>query len=285
MSIFSKKKPDQTPEQEHSDDAAEGASGGLANKLKDEFETIEKNLLDKIEDPAKQAFDKAKDSIEFDLMEGETAVKEAGDHVKTAEETAGSTLKDELEIVEEALDQLDTGEQSAPSHKSPLSRYRDLQFAQASVNLASTPKEGAPAVGGGPTSPPVGTPSLNDTATQSVQFSNAETAGYAPAMITTPTDQMIGQAAGLAAQASAQYFDSMTKVVMAAQSVIVKKLAQDVADGNEGEAALDGLVLAETEILLAGAMAVAAAGGAMEAEAASFGISKINSSLSGKKAP
>ncbi|QBF31191.1 hypothetical protein CFI11_08155 [Thalassococcus sp. S3] len=128
------------------------------------------------------------------------------------------------------------------------------------------------------------TSALNAAAVQSVSFQNEEAKTYAPTMVVTPPDQMIGQAAGLAAQASAQYFDSMTKVVMASQSVMLKKMAENVASGELMQAAEDGLVIAETELLLAGAMAVAAAGGAMEAESASFGISKINESVQARTA-
>ena len=140
--------------------------------------------------------------------------------------------------------------------------------------------EGLPARGAG--GPPTGQPdtsALNPSIVQALELQNDEDKRIAPTMVATPPDQMIGQAAGLAAQSAAQYFDSMTKLVMASQSVMLKKMAQDVAEDNIVESAEDGLIIAETELLLAGAMAVAAAGGAMEADAAAFGISKINESV------
>lgn len=130
-----------------------------------------------------------------------------------------------------------------------------------------------------PQKPTADTSALSPAIVQSVGFQNQEIKDYAPTMIATPPDQMIGQAAGLAAQASAQYFDSMSKLVMASQSVMLKKMAEDLSEGNIMTAAEDGLVIAETELLLAAAMAVAAAGGAMEAESANFAIGKINESV------
>lgn len=116
--------------------------------------------------------------------------------------------------------------------------------------------------------------------TKGVQFNNAEAAAYAPAMIVTPADEMISQSAGLAAQASAQYFDSMSKVVMAAQTVMLKKLTEDIAAGDVPGAVEEGVGLLATEVILAGAMAVAAAGGAMDSAAAASGIEQINKAMS-----
>ncbi|NDW44605.1 hypothetical protein G0P99_06520 [Ruegeria sp. PrR005] len=131
---------------------------------------------------------------------------------------------------------------------------------------------------------PADTSALDPAVVQSVEFQNQEIKDYAPTMIVTPPDQMIGQAAGLAAQSAAQYFDGVTKLVMASQSVMLKKMSEDLVAGNIATAAEDGLIIAETELLLAGAMAVAAAGGAMEAASASFGISKINESVQARQA-
>lgn len=164
--------------------------------------------------------------------------------------------------------------------RSAMDRYRGLAFGsrdgKAANMVPSEPQADMPA--GLAAAEPVAAV-LSAAMVKSVEFQNQEAKDFAPTMIVTPPDQMIGQAAGLAAQASAQYFDSMTKIIMASQSVMLKKMAENVAAGEIVQAAEDGLVIAETELLLAAAMAVAAAGGAMEAESASFGISKINESV------
>lgn len=188
-----------------------------------------------------------------------------------------------------------TGEVNPPPPPpvSVLSAYRQRNMAPR-VNLAvdnsnsAYPRPlGAGPVGGGPVAPggPPDTSALNQAVAQSIQFTNAQAVDAAPAMIVTPADQMIGQAAGLAALSSAQYYDSMTKVVLAAQTRILQKVAQDVVDGNDVTALEDSGILAVTEILLAGAMAVAAAGGAMEAASAGFAIGQLNKASSTNPVP
>ncbi|WP_230981823.1 hypothetical protein [Ruegeria pomeroyi] len=160
--------------------------------------------------------------------------------------------------------------------------YRELAFG-APPTAPAGGEAGGPPIGPVPKGP-VDTSALDPAVVQSVEFQNQEIKDYAPTMIVTPPDQMIGQAAGLAAQSAAQYFDSVTKLVMASQSVMLKKMSEDLVAGEIATAAEDGLIIAETELLLAGAMAVAAAGGAMEAASASFGISKINESVQARQA-
>ncbi|WP_189412844.1 hypothetical protein [Neogemmobacter tilapiae] len=147
--------------------------------------------------------------------------------------------------------------------------------------LGGSPLTGGPVAPGGPTD----TSALNQSVVQSIQFTNAQAIDAATAMIVTPADQMIGQAAGLAALSSAQYYDSMTKVVLAAQTRILQKITQDVVDENYLPALEDSGILAVTEILLAGAMAVAAAGGAMEAASAGFAIGQLNKASAANPVP
>ncbi|WP_064747066.1 hypothetical protein ABU614_03260 [Lysobacter firmicutimachus] len=127
---------------------------------------------------------------------------------------------------------------------------------------------------------PPATDSLNPQIVQAVQFTNAETASYAPAQIATAPDMMISQAAGLVAQSAAGYFDGISKITLAAQGMLMKQLTQDLVEGQLEKAAEDALGILATEILMGAAAAVAAASGAMEAESASFAIDRIDQSIS-----
>jgi hypothetical protein len=182
-----------------------------------------------------------------------------------------------------------------PPPVSVLSAYRQRNMAPR-VNVAvdnaapasNYPRSlGAGPLTGGPVAPggPPDTSALNQSVVQSIQFTNAQAIDAAPAMIVTPADQMIGQAAGLAALSSAQYYDSMTKIVLAAQTRILQKITQDVVDEKYLPALEDSGILAVTEVLLAGAMAVAAAGGAMEAASAGFAIGQLNKASAANPVP
>ncbi|WP_299593317.1 hypothetical protein [uncultured Tateyamaria sp.] len=238
------------------------------DNLKKAFSEFEAEVLDTVEK-------KADDTVSSEASKVESAVTGAEQKIETGIDDAIDRIKPDAKPKKQAA--ADPRITDAPPH-SAMQDYRGLAF-------QSNPAQAAPPGGDPQSDPPAGnsdaadTSALNQAMVQAVGFQNQEVKSYAPTMIVTPPDQMIGQAAGLAAQASAQYFDSMTKIIMSSQSVMLKKMAENVAAGNIGSAAEDGLVIAETELLLAAAMAVAAAGGAMEAEAASFGISKINESV------
>ncbi|ROU08033.1 hypothetical protein D9T17_06015 [Lysobacter enzymogenes] len=127
---------------------------------------------------------------------------------------------------------------------------------------------------------PPDTSALNTQIVQAVQFSNAETASYAPAQIATNADMMISQAAGLVAQSAAAYFDGVTKIALASQGVLMKQLTQDIVAGKVTNAAEDAIGILATDVFMGVAAAVAAAAGAMEAESAKFAIDAIDSSIS-----
>ncbi|WP_394539604.1 hypothetical protein PRJ39_02930 [Lysobacter enzymogenes] len=127
---------------------------------------------------------------------------------------------------------------------------------------------------------PPDTSALNTQIVQAVQFTNAETASYAPAQIATNADMMISQAAGLVAQSAAAYFDGVTKIALASQGVLMKQLTQDIVAGNVTNAAEDAIGILATDVFMGVAAAVAAAAGAMEAESAKFAIDAIDSSIS-----
>lgn len=127
--------------------------------------------------------------------------------------------------------------------------------------------------------PPPPTDALNQQIVQAVQFTNAETASYAPSQIATGPDMMISQAAGLVAQSAAAYFDGVSKIALASQGILMRQMTQDLVDNHLEKAAEDALGILATDILMGAAAAVAAAAGAMEAESASFAIDRIDSSI------
>ncbi len=126
-------------------------------------------------------------------------------------------------------------------------------------------------------SPP--TDALNSKIVQAVQLSNAENVGYAPSQIAIGPDMMISQASGLVAQSAAAYFDGVSKLALASQSVLLKKMTEELVAGNLEKAAEDALGALATDVMMAAAAAVAAAAGAIEAESASFAIDKIDQSI------
>ncbi|MEG3790741.1 hypothetical protein V1318_11495 [Lysobacter sp. CCNWLW3] len=130
---------------------------------------------------------------------------------------------------------------------------------------------------GAPTPP---TDALNQKIVQAVQLSNAETAQYAPSQIAIPPNMMITQAAGLVAQSAAAYFDGVSKLALASQGILLKEMTQNLVENQLEKAAEDALGVLATDILMGAAAAVAAAAGAMEAEAASFAIDRIDQSIS-----
>ncbi|MCC8395289.1 hypothetical protein LJ656_22125 [Paraburkholderia sp. MMS20-SJTR3] len=149
---------------------------------------------------------------------------------------------------------------SATPTPAPLSTQRSQSFAQQAGAAAPT---GA----------------LNSQIVQAVQLSNAETASYAASQISTAPDMMISQASGLVAQSAANYFDGVSKLALASQAVLLKKMTEDIANENLPAAAEDALGALATDLLMAAAAAVAAAAGAIEAESASFAIDKIDQSI------
>jgi len=123
------------------------------------------------------------------------------------------------------------------------------------------------------------TDALNSQIVQAVQFSNAQTFSYAPAQIAAAPDMMISQAAGLVAQSAAGYFDGVSKLALAAQAVLLKQMTENIVKENVKGAAEDALGALVTDLLVGAAAAVAAAAGAMEADAAGVAIDKIDQSI------
>lgn len=76
-----------------------------------------------------------------------------------------------------------------------------------------------------PTAPT--TSALNQQAVQAAEFSNYENAEYAPTMVSTPPELMVGQTTGLAVQDAANYMNAIMQIAVAAQAVAIKKAAEN----------------------------------------------------------
>lgn len=150
---------------------------------------------------------------------------------------------------------------AVPRRRSVLDHANEHLFAQ-----ASTPSTDS-------------TAALNSQIVQAVQFTNAQNTAYAPSQIAVAADMMISQAAGLVAQSAAGYFDGVSKLALAAQAVLLQQMTENIVNQNLPAAAEDALGALATDLLVGAAAAVAAAAGAMEAEAASIAIDKIDQSI------
>ncbi|MCF7222275.1 hypothetical protein [Marilutibacter chinensis] len=129
------------------------------------------------------------------------------------------------------------------------------------------------------TAAPPDVPALNPQIVQAVQMSNAETTAYAPSQIAIGPNMMISQAAGLVAQSAASYFDGVSKLALASQGVLLKDMTESLVSQQLEKAAEDAIGVLATDVMMGAAAAVAAAAGAMEAEAASFAIDRIDQSI------
>lgn len=129
---------------------------------------------------------------------------------------------------------------------------------------------------------PPDTSALNKQIVQAVSFANAETASYAASQIATDADMLISQTAALASQSALSYFDGVSKLALSSQAVLITEMTKSLAKGAAGaqDALVQGLGVLATDIMVAAAAAVAAATGAMEGEAASFAMDKIDQSIS-----
>lgn len=129
---------------------------------------------------------------------------------------------------------------------------------------------------------PPDTSALNTQIVQAVSFANAETASYAASQIATDADMLISQTAALASQSALSYFDGVSKLALSSQAVLITEMTKSLAKGAAGaeDALVQGLGVLATDIMVAAAAAVAAATGAMEGEAASFAMDKIDQSIS-----
>lgn len=127
---------------------------------------------------------------------------------------------------------------------------------------------------------PAGAPTLlNRQSIESVQAINAETAAYATTQIAVGPNMMITQAGGMVAQAAANYFEASASLAIAGKSVLMKDLAQKTIDEDAGGMAMDAMGLLLTDLFVATAAMVAGAAEAIEGEAASIALDKIDQSL------
>ncbi|GEM_PF-3928191 len=202
--------------------------------------------------------------------------KEAG----SVNAVAGQTTPRKTETVssQKSVSQTQTEGETDPAKSASSGDGNVAHAGETSENGANQAQNGDdPAPQAGATA--TGASGMNAQVLAALEASNNAAVQNMPAMIAGAADSMISQAAGLAAQSSASYFDSMSKVVLASQSVLLKQLTENVVEGNVKPAVIDAVGIIATEVLLAGAMAVAAAGGAMEAESVSFSIDKMDTAL------
>ncbi|CDN65211.1 hypothetical protein I35_7654 [Burkholderia cenocepacia H111] len=116
-------------------------------------------------------------------------------------------------------------------------------------------------------------------ALQTVQAINAEAASYATTQIAVGPNMMITQAGGMVAQAAANYFEASTSLAIAGKSVLMKDLAQKTIDEDVKGMAMDAVGLLLTDLFVATAAVVAGAAEAIEGEAASVALDRIDESL------
>ncbi|WP_175714016.1 hypothetical protein [Burkholderia ambifaria] len=124
-----------------------------------------------------------------------------------------------------------------------------------------------------------GRPGSGGSALQTVQAINAEAASYATTQIAVGPNMLITQAGGMVAQAAANYFEASTSLAIAGKSVLMKDLAQKTIDENVPGMAMDAMGLLLTDLFVATAALVAGAAEAIEGEAASVALDKIDESL------
>lgn len=105
-------------------------------------------------------------------------------------------------------------------------------------------------------------PNLPAQSVGTVDLSTTLALGAAPQTLNAGAQAMIEQAHGLTAEASAAYFDGISKVILASQSVMARQMTQNVVAEDYKDAANDALMIAISNILLHSSLTVAAAGGA-----------------------
>ncbi|OED12760.1 hypothetical protein A9Z05_23590 [Burkholderia sp. A2] len=116
-------------------------------------------------------------------------------------------------------------------------------------------------------------------ALKTVQAINAEAASYATTQIAVGPNMLITQAGGMVAQAAANYFEASTSLAIAGKSVLMKDLAQKTIDEDVKGMAMDAVGLLLTDLFVATAAVVAGAAEAIEGEAASVALDRIDESL------
>lgn len=79
--------------------------------------------------------------------------------------------------------------------------------------------------GNGDTAPSTST--LNQQIVQAATFTNFENKDYAPTMVATPPELMVGQTTGLAVQDAEKYMNAIMQIAVAAQAVAIKKAAEN----------------------------------------------------------
>lgn len=87
---------------------------------------------------------------------------------------------------------------------------------------------------------------------------------------------MTSQAPDRIRQAMAAYFDGVSKITLASQALLLKQMNESLDGNDPGATAEDALHTLATDMFLGAAAALAAAVGALAAEAATLDIDEIN---------
>lgn len=125
----------------------------------------------------------------------------------------------------------------------------------------------------------VGADALNRQIVEAVNLLNAQLAADAPALASLGSELLIRQASGLVAQSAVSYFDGVTKLALASQGVLLRKMTESIIKDDLDAATESALGALNTHLLVGGAAAVAAASGVLDADGVSQALERINQSI------
>ncbi|WP_085639513.1 MULTISPECIES: hypothetical protein [unclassified Pseudomonas] len=125
----------------------------------------------------------------------------------------------------------------------------------------------------------VGSESLNRQIVESINLLNTQLATQTPVVSALASELLVRQASGLVAQSAASYFDSVTKLALAAQGVLLRKMTESIVNDELEIASESALGALNTHLLVGGAAAVAAATGALDGEGVDQALERINQSI------
>ncbi|WP_065257473.1 hypothetical protein [Pseudomonas bananamidigenes] len=125
----------------------------------------------------------------------------------------------------------------------------------------------------------VGAEALNRQIVEAVNLLNAQLASHAPALAQLGSELLVRQASGLVAQSAASYFDGVTKLALASQGVLLRKMTESIIEDDLDAATESALGALNTHLLVGGAAAVAAASGVLDADGVNQALERIDQSI------
>jgi len=125
----------------------------------------------------------------------------------------------------------------------------------------------------------VGAEALNRQIVEAVNLLNAQLASHAPALAQLGSELLVRQASGLVAQSAASYFDGVTKLALASQGVLLRKMTESIIEDDLNAATESALGALNTHLLVGGAAAVAAASGVLDADGVNQALERIDQSI------